>query len=177
MSALSNLWAKFSKNKQYRDAFVASHLKRGIPTQIRILLKQRGWTQADLAERSGLTQGAVSRACNPDYGNLTFNNALRIASGLDVAFVGKFVTFSELAKWHTDLSEPQLEVKSFADEDANSTIVPPNGERHISTQNAATLMVECTGGQMAHAEIRYSRVDVVNWFVNAPVQPSRQVTQ
>ncbi len=114
MSALSDLWQKFSRSQSYREAFVSAQLKRGIPAQIRVLLKQRGWSQSDLAERSGLTQGAISRAADPDYGNLTLNNILKIAAGFDVAFVGKFVPFSELAKWHDTLSEESLAVASFA---------------------------------------------------------------
>jgi transcriptional regulator with XRE-family HTH domain len=117
VNALFRLWDKLTRSKKYRHAFVASQLKRGIPTQIRILRKQRGWTQAELAESSGLTQGALSRAEDPDYGNLTFNNVLKIAEGFDVAFVGKFVPFSELAKWYDNLSEETLQVLSF-DEDS-----------------------------------------------------------
>ena len=116
MSGLSNLWAKLTRSKEYRDAFVSSQLKRGIPSQLRVILKRRGWNQGDLAEHSNLTQGAISRACDPDYGNLTFNNVLKIAAGLDVAFVGKFVPFSDLAKWYDNLSEDALDVVAFEDD-------------------------------------------------------------
>jgi transcriptional regulator with XRE-family HTH domain len=83
------------------------------------MLKDRRWTQADLAERSGLKQGAISRASDPDYGNLTINTILRIASGFDVAYVGRFVPFSEAAQWYENLSESALSVSSFEE-----------GERH-----------------------------------------------
>lgn len=121
MSALSKIWAKLSRSKAYREAFVSSQAKRGIPNQIRILIRQRGWTQADLAENAGLKQGAISRACDPDYGNLTLNTLIRVAAGFDVAFVGKFVPFSDLAKWYTNLSEPGLEVPNFADDSVEPT--------------------------------------------------------
>lgn len=116
MNALSSLWAKFTRSKKYREAFVAAQLKRGIPSQIRVLRRQRGWSQADLAKAAGLTQGAMSRAEDPDYGNLTLNNVLKIASGLDVGFMGRFVTFSELARWQASLSEEALQVPSFAED-------------------------------------------------------------
>jgi transcriptional regulator with XRE-family HTH domain len=117
VSGLSNLWSKLDRSKKYREAFVASQLKRGIPTQLRVLLKQRGWSQADLAERSGLTQGAISRAADPDYGNLTFNNVLKIAGGFDIAFVGKFVRFSDLASWHDSITDEEaLMVDSFGED-------------------------------------------------------------
>lgn len=116
MKELSNIWAKLSSSKKYREAFVAAELKRGIPRQIRVLRKQRGWTQPRLAEAAGLTQGVISRAEDPDYGNLTINTLLRIAAGFDIAFVGRFVPFSEQAKWYSELSEERLMVSSFDDD-------------------------------------------------------------
>jgi transcriptional regulator with XRE-family HTH domain len=102
-----------SGGREYREAFVASQLKRGIPFQARALRKQRGWSQSRLAEESHLTQGVVSRALDPDYGNLTLNTILKIAAGFDVAFIGKFVPFSELGGWFLAQSEESVQVLSF----------------------------------------------------------------
>ena len=146
MNALSNLWAKLSRSKKYRSAFVAAQLKRGIPAQLRVLRKQRGWSQDDLAKAAGLTQGSLSRAEDPDYGNLTLNNVLKIADGLDVAFVGRFVPFSELAEWYTSLSEKRLEVPRFRDDApiASAEIVRspnvaarPNGDSRNQTTSSS----------------------------------------
>jgi transcriptional regulator with XRE-family HTH domain len=115
VSGLSKIWENLC-DKEYRTAFVASQLKRGLPTQIRVMLKDRGWVQGDLAQRSGLKQGVVSRAADPDYGNLTINTILRLAAGFDVAYVGRFVPFSDLARWYADLSESALSVPSFEDD-------------------------------------------------------------
>jgi transcriptional regulator with XRE-family HTH domain len=88
-----------------------------IPAQIRILRKQRGWSQTDLAKQSDLTQGVISRAEDQDYGNLTVNTLVRIAGGFDCAFVGRFVPFSEFAGWYNGLENDQsFEVPSFADD-------------------------------------------------------------
>jgi len=116
------LWQKLSA-KPYREAFVAAHLKRSVPFQIKALRDRRGWSQADLAERAGLTQGVVSRAEDPDYGNLTFNTVIRIAAGFDVAFIGRFVPFSELARSVAVQNEDSVQVASF-DQDS-----PEAGER------------------------------------------------
>jgi transcriptional regulator with XRE-family HTH domain len=111
------LWQKLNRSKRYRESFPAAVVKRMLPLQIRVLRKQRGWSQAQLAQESKLTQGVISRAEDPDYGNLTINTLVRIAAGFDCAFIGRFVPFSELAKWYTSVTdEKTLEVPSFADD-------------------------------------------------------------
>jgi transcriptional regulator with XRE-family HTH domain len=117
VSIFKKLWEKFSASKRYREEFVAAQVKRGIPLQLRFLMKKAALSQAELARRSGLTQGVVSRAADPEYGNLTVNTLVRIAAGLDMAFVGKWVPFSELGKWFIDLSEESMAVKPFTVED------------------------------------------------------------
>lgn len=112
---MSNLWQKLAKSKNYRAAFVASYFKRSIPFKIIALLKKRGWSQEQLAEAAGLTQGVISRAANPNYGNLTVNTILRVAAGFDVAFVGEFVPFSEFAKRIENLSE-DINLPTFDEE-------------------------------------------------------------
>ncbi len=99
MDTFKELWQKLANSKKYRNGLVGSLLKRGTALQIQGLLKTKGWTQEQLAEKSGLTQGVISRAQNPAYGNLTFNTVINIAAGFDVAFIGRFVPFSEFAKW------------------------------------------------------------------------------
>ena len=154
MNALYKLWEKFAKRKKYRDLFVAAgQTKQLIPMQIRVLRKQRDWSQTTLAQESNLTQGAISRAEDPDYGNLTINTLVRVAAGFDVAFVGKFVPFSELGRWFTELSEEGLEVASFGDEvnpALDFDLQPPTGR---SLDRAATRSLQ------------------VHWMANRPKKP------
>ena len=112
----SELWNRLAKSKEFREHFNAMQLKRGIAFQVRALLKKRGWTQAQLAESAGLTQGVVSRAQDPNYGKLTFSTAQRIAGGFDVAFIGAFVPYGELVDWFEHLSEDIGDVQSFEEE-------------------------------------------------------------
>ena len=118
MNTFEKLWPKFRSSKRYRDAFVAQHAKQEIGTQIRALLKHFNLTQTDLAKRAHLTQGVVSRAADPSNGNLTINTLVRIAAGFDVAFVGRFVPFSELPNWFDRRYEEPFVVPSFEEEDA-----------------------------------------------------------
>jgi transcriptional regulator with XRE-family HTH domain len=116
VNTLSAVWKKFGKSKKYREEFVAAHLKRAIPHQTRALLKARKWPQQKLAEQASLSQGVVSRAVDPSYGNLTLNTIIRIAAGFDVAFIGRFVPFSELAEWYDKLPEENFDIPSFEQE-------------------------------------------------------------
>src|ERR1022692_931427 len=112
------IWQKFAKSKKYREQFVSAQVKRGIPFQIRALMKKQKLSQEKLALQSGLTQGVISRAADPNNGNLTINTIIRIAAGFDVAFVGMFVPFSELVKWYSNMSEQDLgEILTFTEED------------------------------------------------------------
>jgi transcriptional regulator with XRE-family HTH domain len=83
-------------------------------------MKARGLSQQELARRANLSQGVVSRAVDPSYGNLTLNTIIRIAAGFDVAFIGRFVPFSELARWYSDLPEKTWDIPSFEQEEADS---------------------------------------------------------
>jgi transcriptional regulator with XRE-family HTH domain len=118
VTTFDKLWPKFKRGKRYRDAFVAQHAKQEIGFQIRALMKQHDLTQTALARRAGLTQGVVSRAADPSYGNLTINTLVRMAAGFDVAFVGRFVPFSELPRWFDRLYNKPFSVPSFEQEDA-----------------------------------------------------------
>jgi transcriptional regulator with XRE-family HTH domain len=111
-----SIWTKLEENgAAFRRAFVAAQVKRLIPFQIHALRKNRGWSQEELAKRSGLTQGVISRAEDPDYGNLTLNTAIAIAGGFDVAFVAKYVPFSELDNYVVQVSESLVgSVPSFS---------------------------------------------------------------
>ena len=117
--------SKLASSKEYREAFVSSFLKRYIPFQIRAIRKKRGMSQPELAEASKITQGVISRAENPDYGNLTFNTVLRIAAGFDVAFVGRFVRFSEFLEVVDEMSEKSCDLPSFLEESKSGRIPTP----------------------------------------------------
>jgi transcriptional regulator with XRE-family HTH domain len=118
MTIFSDLWKKLS-DKKYREHYALSLLKKSVSFQIKTLRKKHCGTQAVLAERSNLKQGVISRAEDQDYGNLTFNTVGRIAAGFDMAFIGRFVPFSDLAKFSRDLSEDEFaQIPTFQQDSA-----------------------------------------------------------
>lgn len=139
MTTPDELWEKLGTGRDYRKEIVASMLKQGTALQIQGMMKQREWTQAQLAEKSGLTQGVISRAANPAYGNLTFNTVIEIAAGFDVAFIGKFVPFSEFERWAKNLrDEITFEVADFETE--NSGEQEQSARSQASAEEAQRLL-------------------------------------
>jgi transcriptional regulator with XRE-family HTH domain len=102
------MWQRLATSKAYREEFALSLLKKMVPFQTRVLRRERHLSQAQLAESSKLTQGVISRAEDPDYGNLTLNTIGRIAAGFDLAFIGRFVQFSDLVKFSHSLTEEEF---------------------------------------------------------------------
>lgn len=100
-------WKKLSE-REYRHALATAQFKRFVPFQIGALRKERGWSQQLLAERAEVTQGVISKAEDPDNGNLAVNTILRIANGLDVVFVGQFMSYAEFDSWRSKLSEKTI---------------------------------------------------------------------
>ena len=49
------LFESFS-DKEYRDAFVEEYISSGLAFQIRALREKNGWTQGELAQRTGKAQ-------------------------------------------------------------------------------------------------------------------------
>jgi transcriptional regulator with XRE-family HTH domain len=137
MNTIEGLWPKLAKSKQYRERFVAAQAKQAIPFQIRELMKAKGLSQQELAERARLTQGAISRAANPKYGNLSLNTLIRIAAGFDVAFVGRFVPFSELVRWLDHLHDESTSVLSFKEEQETHADKPFNLSHESATCEAS----------------------------------------
>ncbi len=82
MTTFEDVWRRLHQGKKYREQFALAFLKRSVPFQVKTLRKKHCGSQAILAERSGVTQGVVSRAEDQDYGNLTLNTIGRIAGGL-----------------------------------------------------------------------------------------------
>jgi transcriptional regulator with XRE-family HTH domain len=106
---------ELKESKEYREAFVAAHVKNGIAFQLRSMRSARGWDQKELARRMGneKLQPVVSRYENPDYGKFSVSTLLELAKVFDVALIVKFASFNEIAKRDANLSSEDLTVESF----------------------------------------------------------------
>lgn len=170
MTTPDAIWRRLS-DKKYREHYALSFLKRSVAFQIKTLRTKHCGSQAELAQAAGITQGVVSRAEDPDYGNLTFNTVGRIASGFDMAFIGKFVPWSELAEFSQNLSEEEFaNLPTFEEE--NSAISPlgqlgkvenASPDSHVLFRKPPQpVAVSDSGGQYAQSERSISGGGVFN---------------
>jgi transcriptional regulator with XRE-family HTH domain len=111
------LWEKLQR-RAYRHAYLAEHVRRGIAYQIRALRDQRGWKQGELSKRLDKSQSVVCRLEDPNYGKVTVQTLLEVASVFDVALEVRFVPYSTFLLNTRDVSSSAMHVASFDDEPA-----------------------------------------------------------
>jgi transcriptional regulator with XRE-family HTH domain len=104
------------KDKEHRDAYVSANIDIGIPFQIRALREKKGWTQKELAERSGKKQAWIAKLESPNYSGFSLKTLKQLASVFDVGLIVRYVPFSDLIKWELEISPEKLMAVSF-DED------------------------------------------------------------
>lgn len=118
-SMMKKIWKKMSR-KAYRDGYVSAHVSNTIAAQITQLRTARGWTQTQLADRTGMKQSRISALEDPNWENVEVATLLRFASAFDVALTARFAPFSELAEWAATLSDHKLLVPSYEEEAAEN---------------------------------------------------------
>lgn len=141
MKAFSYIWNQVKKSKKFRESFVTSQFKKMVPFQIAVLRKKAGLSQEELAKACGLTQGVISRAEDPNYGNLTVNTILRIANGFNMGFKGEFVPISELIRWVDRLSEKSIQFVPLEKEIQSESKVQPTLPPEVYEGLAPSLMI------------------------------------
>jgi transcriptional regulator with XRE-family HTH domain len=99
--------------KTYRDAFVAVHVSNTVASQIASLRAERKWTQGELAEKSGMRQSRISALEDPNNENFEIKTLERLASAFDVALTVRFVPYSEIALWASNIPQNQMSVPDF----------------------------------------------------------------
>lgn len=91
---LSDLVAEFG-DAEYAHSYMESHSVSRIAAQIYALRKQRGWSQADLAQRAGIAQERISKIESADFDSLTMKTLQKFARAFDVNVHVAFTSFSD----------------------------------------------------------------------------------
>jgi transcriptional regulator with XRE-family HTH domain len=86
----------------YRDSYLEGHVKGSIAYQIQALRQKSGLNQTDFGELVGMPQSVISRIESTEYGTVSINTLLRIATKLKIGLSVRFCDYPTLIK--TDLS-------------------------------------------------------------------------
>jgi transcriptional regulator with XRE-family HTH domain len=151
-----SLLATQLKNKEYRDAFVASQIRIGFPMQCRALRESREWTQPQLAEKASMSQPRISEIERPGERKLNLETLLRLASAFDVALEVRFVPFSQLVDDDDQVNLDDFYVAPF-DEDIASVERREEKMKSVLVMGAHKAAAEAGGQQKPSAIERASR--------------------
>lgn len=105
-------------SKVFRDTWVQSQVKMGIANQLRNIRGEL--SQKEFGEKIGRPQNVVSRLEDPNYGNMSVQTLLDIASKLDIGLIIRFASFGKVVKESTSLTEQDMTPFTFAQEIAAS---------------------------------------------------------
>jgi transcriptional regulator with XRE-family HTH domain len=110
-----HLWQSL-KSRVFRREYVSENVKTGVAMQIKAMRESRGWSQIDLAQRSGKAQSAIARLEDPDYGKFTIQTLLEMADAFDVWLSVEFIAFSKGVTKTEDRSATALNAVAFDDD-------------------------------------------------------------
>ena len=99
--------------KEYRDSYLQAQVRSWIAYQFQAIRKKFGLSQAQMAERTGKTQSVISRLENVDYGKVSVQTLLDVASSLDVALLVQFVSYPEFLNRMRDKSEVGMQPQTI----------------------------------------------------------------
>ena len=117
---------------EFRRAFFKGHIRNGLAHQVRLMRKQRGWSQKILAEKIGASsQSIVARIEDPAYGRLSLATIVKLADAFDVAALVRFVEYGRLLDETSDLTPAAITPLAFTSELANAK----KTERMAAVQN------------------------------------------
>ncbi len=134
-------------DREFRHAFVAANVKRGIAYQLRALRNAEEMNQTQFGELIGKPQSVICRLENPHYGKVTVQTLIEIANDLDIGLMVKFVTHDRVLREVERLSQEELAPLSY--EKAKETKAKELADqRHDTTANSIRVLFRLAGEQI-----------------------------
>lgn len=90
---MESTFRRMTKSAERRDAYLRAEVVTALAHQIRSIRGQRGWTQAELAERMSTSQAVISRLEDPSYGRYSLVTLFDLARAFDVGLEVRFESF------------------------------------------------------------------------------------
>ena len=95
---MEKTFRRLRNSPEERDAYVQAEVATALAHQIRTIRLQRGWSQAELAQRMGTRQHAVSRLEDPSYGRYSLQTLFQLSRAFDTGLQVRFVSFVTMLK-------------------------------------------------------------------------------
>lgn len=96
-------------SKGYRDAYLQAQVRTWIAYQFQALRKNFDLSQAEMAERTGMTKNMISRLESEECGEVSVQTLLDVACAMDVALVVKFASYPDFLESTRDKSESGMQ--------------------------------------------------------------------
>lgn len=110
-------------SKDYRDGYLATHVRTGIALQIRALREKGELSQDDFATLTGKKQSTISRLEDTDYGRVSIQTLLDIASATGVALLVRFVDYPQFLRVTSDMSDRALAPDNIYESEERAHVV------------------------------------------------------
>tara|TARA_E500000305_G_C4013379_1_gene234075 strand:+ start:666 stop:1220 length:555 start_codon:yes stop_codon:yes gene_type:complete len=150
-SVREKLWNKM-RGKDYRHAFSATHLSTNTAAQIQTMREYRGWTQKELADSAGMSQPRISKLEDPSYETASLSTLKRVAEAFDTALIVRFVGFSELVDWVTDISPSKMNAPSFSEDELAHHLIAEPIQQAAPTINQGSFMLAPAGDRLLQSK-------------------------
>jgi transcriptional regulator with XRE-family HTH domain len=115
MSEIEKLLGRFA-HREYREQYAQNYLNSYISHQLAVIRKQRGLSQAELAERIGTKQSGISRMEKDGYGRWNLATLQKVAQELGCRLKVSLETYESLAHEVGELSDGHLQRPAYEDD-------------------------------------------------------------
>ena len=159
------------QDEEYRQIYSEEFSNSKIATQIKVLREQRGWTQQQLAEASGMKQSRIATLEDVNYSSWSIRTLRRLAEAFDLWLDVEFKEFGSVWSQLRDFSRESLARHSFEDDPVfkrdntrwgtvSTTTSPMQEQLPLVGSALSGLILTETSGQQSFANRRQPSLTV-----------------
>ncbi len=104
------------RSREYRQAFVKSHLSTQIAAEIKANRERRNLSQEQLGELVGMKQSEILRLEDVNYESWSLSSLQRLAEAMDLVLSVRFESYSEFLDDFLAFGEDSLAKPSFEED-------------------------------------------------------------